>query len=178
MTYYERISKEKLNSKENAYQPLWSKQKLKEFNKTAHQPVDSDKSMVELQKSRRLVQEFQKKGYSKEQIKRYLVTQKGMSDTLAGQSVDTWYNEKEPSYYEKIIDKKNATFDTEKLAKEVKKWLSADMYTFNECVAKLEKEYNMPHSIAFATANKGKKEYEERGRSPFYKSAISFKPRS
>lgn len=61
-------------------------------------------------------------------------------------------------YYADLIkEKKNLTYDIEKLSKQVKTWLSTGAYSEREIADKLEREYGMPKSVAHETLEKGKK---------------------
>lgn len=66
-------------------------------------------------------------------------------------------NEKEKGYYAKLIEeKKNLTYDVDKLAKQVKTWLDTGAYSEREIAEKLEKDYGMPKSTANHILEKGK----------------------
>ena len=66
-------------------------------------------------------------------------------------------NEKEKGYYAKLIEeKKNLTYDVDKLAKQVKTWLDTGAYSEREIADKLEKDYGMPKSTANHILEKGK----------------------
>ena len=87
MGYYEDIIKEKKN---RVYQPLWSREKMKEFNEYAHRPNPED-SMHKLQVLKPVVEAFRDKGMTRHQVAMRLKQEKDISETLAQQCVDAWY---------------------------------------------------------------------------------------
>lgn len=79
------------------------------------------------------------------------------AESEAKREVEVNWNEKEEGYYAKLIEEKNSTYDTEKLAQQVKKWLSTGAYSERDIADKLEKDYGMSKAVASHTLELGKK---------------------
>ena len=93
-------------------------------------------------------------GSEKQRIEKELrEIREGYKETM--EDFDRFNNSK--SYYQELVEKKNLTYDTEKLAKQVKTWLDTGAYSEREIADKLEKDYGMPKSIAHHTLEMGKR---------------------
>lgn len=118
-----------------------------------------EKDNTSLQEWSKECEEMLKKGLSDSEIFAEL-RKKGL-DVFDAKKVLSWTKEhkssKEENYYAKLCEKKNLTYDTEKLAKQVKTWLSTGAYDEREIADKLEKEYRMPKSVASHTLEMGKR---------------------